>query len=430
MHTFNRVNLFLNKVKYPYSVIKSNAVLWTNYLLIIYAFFLPISKEISNIAFSFIIFLFVIDGNFKDKVLFILEDKVVVAILLFVLMHILWLFGTDDFSYASNKLSFMKYFVSIILFVTMIKKEFIIKIISAFMLAMFFSEICSYLIFFNIIEPFNNATRLNPVPFMLNHGFYATFLSLSLGILLFNLFKRQISNHLIRFIILIFSVTITINIFIISSRLGYILFSAVLFSMIIIFFKEYLIRVIFVTIVISSLSYSIAYQNITNFKTRINQALSDIYTIKNNQNYTTSTGIRYGFHIFSLNIFKDNQLFGVGTGDHINYIKKQIKDSPYLTPKNMLNILNQGKGSTLHSDYLDIFVQFGLVGLLIFMNIFYQILKYRQNNFYFKSLQILVIVVFLINAISQGMIYFSVLNKVFILFIALTLCLYQDKKTC
>lgn len=416
-------------IKDYYNFIKLNAVLFTNYLLIIYAFFLPLSKELSNIAFSFVLILFLIDGHFKEKILFILKDKVVVSILIFVLMHFVWLIGTDDFSYARDKLSFMKYFLSIILFVTVVKKEFIMKIISAFVLAMLISEVCSYLIFFHIIEPFNNATQINPVPFMLNHGFYATFLSLAFGIVLYSIFKKEVGlSHWSRIVALIFSVTITLNIFIISSRLGYILFFTVLFTMLILFFKKQLLKFFLLFILLSSTGYLFAYSNIPNFKNRVHEAYQDINQIIQNQNYDTSFGARFGFHILSINIIHDSFLFGVGTGDHINYMKEQIEKFENKTTNEMLRVIGSSTGVTLHSDYLDVFVQFGLIGLVIFLNIFYQVIIYHQTDKYLKALQILVIVVILVSAISQGMIYFTPLNKVFILLIALTLSLYQDKK--
>lgn len=87
-----------------------------------------------------------------------------------------------------------------------------------------------------------------------------------------------------------------------------------------------------------------------------------------------------------------------------------------------------GVGTNLHSDYLDVLVQFGLIGLLVFLNIFYQILKYNQKDSKLKALQILLVIVILVQAISQGMIYLSPINKLFILFIGTTLNLYQNEK--
>ncbi len=418
------INIF--KIKSFYFILKENSILITNYLLIGYTFFLPLSKNISNIFFTLVIIFFFLNGNIKDKISFILKDKVIVSILLFILVHIVWLIGTDHFEYAQTKISYMKHFLSIIIIVTMISKKYITKIIATFVLSMLFSEICSYFIFFGFIEPFNNATRINPVPFMLNHGFYSTFLSLTLGILLFDLFKKELKfNYLNKFIALFFSITIIFNILIISSRLGYILLFAVIFSMTIILFRKHIFKTIILTIFVISIFYSIAYKNISNFQIRVNQAIQHTQQIFIEQDYTTSEGIRFGFYKYSLEVLKDSPIFGVGTGDHINYIKDKIIDYKYSKP--MLNILNLGENSNLHSDYFDILVQFGLIGLVVFLNIFYQILKYKQEEHNLKALQILLVIVILVQALPQGMVYLAPINKIFILLLAVTLNLYQNK---
>ncbi|WP_164703543.1 O-antigen ligase family protein [Aliarcobacter cryaerophilus] len=320
----------------------------------------------------------------------------------------------------------MKHFLSIIIIVTMISKKYITKIIATFVLSMLFSEICSYFIFFGFIEPFNNATRINPVPFMLNHGFYSTFLSLTLGILLFDLFKKELKfNYLNKFIALFFSITIIFNILIISSRLGYILLFAVIFSMTIILFRKHIFKTIILIIFVISIFYSIAYKNISNFQIRVNQTIQHTQQIFMEQDYTTSEGIRFGFYKYSLEVLKDSPIFGVGTGDHINYIKDKIVDYKYSKP--MLNILNIGENSNLHSDYFDVLVQFGLIGLVVFLNIFYQILKYKQEEHNLKVLQILLVIVMLVQAFPQGMVYLAPINKIFILLLAVTLNLYQNK---
>ncbi len=418
------INIF--KIKSFYFILKENSILITNYLLIGYTFFLPLSKNISNIFFTLVIIFFFLNGNIKDKISFILKDKVIVSILLFILVHIVWLIGTDHFEYAQTKISYMKHFLSIIIIVTMISKKYITKIIATFVLSMLFSEICSYFIFFGFIEPFNNATRINPVPFMLNHGFYSTFLSLTLGILLFDLFKKELKfNYLNKFIALFFSITIIFNILIISSRLGYILLFAVIFSMTIILFRKHIFKTIILIIFVISIFYSIAYKNISNFEIRVNQAIQNTEQIFTEQDYTTSEGIRFGFYKYSLEVLKDSPIFGVGTGDHINYIKDKIVDYKYSKP--MLNILNIGENSNLHSDYFDVLVQFGLIGLVVFLNIFYQILKYKQEEHNLKVLQILLVIVMLVQAFPQGMVYLAPINKIFILLLAVTLNLYQNK---
>ena len=415
-------------MKKIYFQIKINSLIFVNYLFIAYAFLLPLSRNLSNIIFTAIIILFFIDGDIKNKLRFIIKDKVISAILIFIFMHIFWLLGTDDFLYAKDKLSEMKHFIAIIIIVTMVKKEFIFRIISAFIISMLFSEFISYMIFFGFLEPINNATKENPVPFMLNHSLYSTFLALALGILLYSLFKKDFkTSKLTLFISLFFTISISFNILIISSRLGYVLLFATIFSMTIIFYGKYLVRAILSTLIVVTIFYVTAYLNLDTFKERTHQAKNNIEKIITKKDFTTSEGIRAGFWFYSFDILKENPLFGAGTGDHINYIKQKIIESKYDKQEPMLYILGAGKGAGLHADYLDIFVQFGLIGLLIFLNIFYQIIIYKTENEHLKALQVILVVVMLVQAIPQGMVYLAPINKLFILLLALTLNLYQNK---
>jgi len=415
-------------MKKIYFQIKINSLIFVNYLFIAYAFLLPLSRNLSNIIFTAIIILFFIDGDIKNKLRFIIKDKVISAILIFIFMHIFWLLGTDDFLYAKDKLSEMKHFIAIIIIVTMVKKEFIFRIISAFIISMLFSELVSYMIFFGFLEPINNATKENPVPFMLNHSLYSTFLALALGILLYSLFKKDFkTSKLALFISLFFTITISFNILIISSRLGYVLLFATIFSMTIIFYGKYLVRAILSTVMVVAIFYVTAYLNLDTFKERTHQAKNNIEKIITKKDFTTSEGIRAGFWFYSFDILKENPLFGAGTGDHINYIKQKIIESKYDKQEPMLYILGAGKGAGLHADYLDIFVQFGFIGLLIFLNIFYQIIRYKTENEHLKALQVILVVVMLVQAIPQGMVYLAPINKLFILLLALTLNLYQNK---
>ena len=309
-------------MKKIYFQIKINSLIFVNYLFIAYAFLLPLSRNLSNIIFTAIIILFFIDGDIKNKLRFIIKDKVISAILIFIFMHIFWLLGTDDFLYAKDKLSEMKHFIAIIIIVTMVKKEFIFRIISAFIISMLFSELVSYMIFFGFLEPINNATKENPVPFMLNHSLYSTFLALALGMLLYNLFKKDFKiSKLALFISLFFTISISFNILIIASRLGYVLLFATIFSMTIIFYGKYLVRTILSTLIVVTIFYMIAYFNLDTFKERIHQAKNNIEKIIVKKDFTTSEGIRAGFWFYSLELLNENPFFGVGTGDHINYVR-------------------------------------------------------------------------------------------------------------
>jgi O-antigen ligase len=77
-----------------------------------------------------------------------------------------------------------------------------------------------------------------------------------------------------------------------------------------------------------------------------------------------------------------NLLFGTGTGDHMDTLKPLIpkKDA-------FLNNLPHP-----HNSYIEVLWQFGVIGLFIFLNIFYQISRYKTSTLYQKEVLILVTV--------------------------------------
>ena len=55
----------------------------------------------------------------------------------------------------------------------------------------------------------------------------------------------------------------------------------------------------------------------------------------------------------------------------------------------LIGTLVTGKHVTLHNTFLQVLVQYGIVGFLVFLNIFYQILKFVKGNSNIYSLLIL-----------------------------------------
>ena len=82
-------------------------------------------------------------------------------------MHVIGLLLTEDISWGLHIVHKMWYFLLLFpaLF-TIVRKEYIKYYVSAFLLAITITEIASYLVWFEVIEPFKNATVENPTPFM------------------------------------------------------------------------------------------------------------------------------------------------------------------------------------------------------------------------------------------------------------------------
>ena len=119
------------------------------FLLIILAFMLPLTVFGANIIIAVIVFLWLVSGNYKSKFDDVTKSKVVVASLLFYFIHLLGLFWTEDLQWGLTILRKMWYFLLLLpILYNIVKNEFVKFYILAFLIAMLFTQIISYLIWF------------------------------------------------------------------------------------------------------------------------------------------------------------------------------------------------------------------------------------------------------------------------------------------
>lgn len=100
-----------------------------------------------------------------------------------------------------------------------------------------------------------------------------------------------------------------------------------------------------------------------------------------NPDYNTSMGYRIIFWIYSFDVIKSNFLWGVGTGDHMDIVRL---NAPEKYKSEILYV------SHPHNEYIKNFLQFGLIGFLLFLNIYYQIFKSQIEDKTKKSILLIV----------------------------------------
>ncbi|WP_373073759.1 O-antigen ligase family protein [Sulfurimonas sp.] len=414
------------KVKY-----QEKYILAANYLLIVYAFFLPIYAKPVKTIFGIVLVLFLLSGNIKEKLLFAFKDKVVQAFLLFLIVHIVWILGSENTEVAIFKLKELKYILYMIVFIIVIRKDFIYKILTGFLLGIFFSEIVSYLMLFDIRIPYLIYTGYGVnVPFMATFTQYSTVLSISLGILLYGIVTKK-QKLWLKAIYILFFISASSNIFIIQSKLGYGLYAISILTvtaMIMIKYKKYYMLPVSLVLILGG--YIIAYNTSSVFNKRLNGFFNQTEAAIEKKNYHTPTGVRVGFNVYGYEIIKENIVFGVGTGDHIdefmNYVKEHDKDRKNI--RSLHKNTRNGVYASLHSEFLDNALQFGIIGLLVFLNIFYQLLRYPYEDHYMKVVQIIFIVILLsVSSVSLVFLY-AKLKNIFIFLSALTLMHYHNEK--
>ena len=163
------------------------------YLLIFLAFLLPLTVFGANLIIVIIVLLWLLSGNYKFKFNQIIKNKLMVSSIVFFAIHLLGLFWTEDMKWGLHILHKMWYFLLLLpVLFSIVKKEYISYYINSFLFAMILSVTISYLIWFQIIEPFKDANVFNPTPFM-SHISYNPILAFSTYLLLHKVFFNRIS---------------------------------------------------------------------------------------------------------------------------------------------------------------------------------------------------------------------------------------------
>lgn len=385
-----------------------------------YAFLLPLSSNIATKVLIPILMCLLFSHEFKERLQYILKNRIFQSFLLMLTIYTLWILGSnhiDTALFEINKL--FKVFLPLLIMAMATKKEFLLKIINGFLLAMLFSTIISFCMFFQIYIPLLKLSGAN-VPFMMNYTQYATVISIAMGFSFFILFfKNPLSVIQKVFYSLLFILSF-LNLLILNSLTGYVL---LLFSCLIVYFilyPQHIKKILFFGMGIICIIYSFAYTISPTFKGKITVSIQTIKELSS-YNFSSSIGVRVGFLVYSLDTIKKNPIFGIGTGDHVHEIRKKIieQETNPINAKTMLENIPDSNGSNLHNQFLDILLQFGLLGLIAFFNIFYQIYKNKTITPYLQPLQYLLGVSILLSCFANPLFIYGDVERIFVLLVAL-----------
>jgi len=387
------------------------------YLLVLLAFLMPLTVSGANVIIVTICFIWLLSGSYKAKFNQIISSKLMIASILFYCLHILGMIWTEDLIWGLHILHKMWYFILLfpILF-NIVKKEYIKFYVFSFLLSIAVTEIFSYLIWFEIIEPFKNATVNNPTPFM-SHISYNPILIFAIYLVLHEIFlNKRLSNWIFSFYSF-FAVSMTINMFITGGRAGQVGFFIMLVILIFqIFDKERMKSLLMITIFIPVIFLS-AYVTSDLFKFRIDASIEEAtsFSVENNTFNNTSIGIRLNFAKNSYEVFSKYPIWGVGTGDFpIEYTRINKVNSP-----------NMPYTTNPHNMYTLIGMQFGLVGLISMLSIFYYQIKlsFASSNKFIQDFGLTLPIVYLVIMLSDSYLLGHFTTLLFVFFSSF---LYKD----
>ena len=336
--------------------------------------------------------------------------------------HNTFLFTT----YMSPIEAYLKFIVYIILFlgafILEYKRVIYNKLISVFILSIFISEIFSYSIIFDftsILDFFHitSYSRCDPTPFT-NHILYSTFLAISL-IIIIDLFLKTKSIY--RYLLLLFIFTAFLNLFLNGGRTGQLGFIIALSFYFWHYLKNYKKFIYF----ISSLFIAIFIVFNINTSCRNNQRLlkggHSFQKVISNNYYISSWGVRLAMDLTTLNYMIEHPkklLLGVGGG----YDKEIIYNYTKSSNSNFYEALEHYDLSHTHNTFIQLLLDGGIFALLLFVYIFYYLIKIKVNN---EGLKYAIVSIMFIYA-NQGVLLFY--STQLLLFLFVIMLILGDKK--
>lgn len=357
-----------------------------HYLLMILAFLMPITVFGANLIITILVLIWIFSGNLKTKLNTILSNRFLVASIIFFSLHLFGLIWTEDLKWGLHIVHKMWYFLALLpILYTLMKKENIFYYISVFLLAISITEVLSYLVWFELIAPFKNATTYNPTPFM-SHISYNPILAFAIYIVSHELLLNSKMSVLKKYIYGFFTISMSFNMFITGGRAGQVMFFAVIAILLFQYFRGNKFKAFGIFFIVFSLIFTTAFQTSTIFNKRVIEAVKNVQHYQMNKN--TSVGQRISYTINSWEIIKKNPIIGVGTGDFpLEYNKVNRKNTPEVQ-----------ETTNPHNMYVLILVQLGILGLISFLSIFFFQLKWaiKSKSGFIKDLGIAMPLLFLL----------------------------------
>lgn len=381
------------------------------YITIIFAFTLPLSRAIISFSIIALPLIWIFEGQFKSKLKLIWEHKILQAILLFLGFNLISLLWTQDYNNAENTLRLYGYWISIFVLSTSIKKDDIQKIITFFLYGMLLSELIAYGVFFELWN-FKHASINNPSPFMfwIDYSVFTAFTSILL-------LSRLFSNKYLKkekILMFLFFLSTTGNLFLGLGRTGQVALIVAIIVMILLYLKISL-KSIFITLILIISIYGTGYIISDTFKTRIQSGINDIQKMQNHA-YDTSLGIRVVYWMISYDILKENLFLGVGIGDYKQTMKVFLEKNNYHISEATKEFISNFHA---HNQFLMIMIQTGFIGLLLMLNIFYQLYKLDIDNLEVKKLSLLFLTIFFVSSMAEPLWLKQFTLALFVLFLGL-----------
>jgi len=382
--------------------------------LMAFVFFIPISTALMNLFLYLALILIVFNKNFIKNLEVSWKtyaSKYSLLFFLFVILGSLWSIGSYE-DILEGISTYKKFIFVFLILPFLIEKKNNELLLNAFFISMTLILCLVYLIFLDIIQPVNIQLYEGVSLHVSESGGFKTHIITNILFAFFGFISihRFFDSSKVRYLLLGL-LAFYYSIFINDGTTGQIL-SISLLSILIIQKYRYKSALILPIVLLGILAYG-ASNNNTSIYSAINKIQTGLGDFESGA-AVKSVDVRLAMLTNGLTIVKESPWIGTGTGS----INQSHIDNLDKLPT---TFERRSKTTNPHSEYLSIAIQYGLIGLLLYLFLIYKLFEYTKklpNDFYKNSAQGLLILI-LIGSLGTSIITDSGEGHFVMLFIAI-----------
>jgi len=336
--------------------IQHTATLSIDWLTVLLAFSIPLSTSAVSVLAVLILTAWVIGGDYSRKWAVITGNSVSLALLFYLGLFFLGLLWTQNIG---TGLEMIEKQWKLLLFPVLLsslvyshRRRYVVSFLAGLTVAM----LMTYLAWFDILH-YGGVTPEHPTK-RLFHVVYNPLLAFGFYLVCHEaLWGKWVGIR--RLGLTLLAACMAVDMFITEGRTGQVVFFVLLGLLFFQFFNRNKLKAVFLVLLILPLTFAAGYQLSPTFQRRVDTAGLEIREFQENPN--TSIGLRLLFWKNSWRIITAHPLLGVGTGDfQSSYAEVNAELSPDMVATD-----------NPHNQYIFILCQFGILGLLSLLSIFF-----------------------------------------------------------
>lgn len=325
---------------------------------------IPTTIAGTNMVIGLLALLWILQGNFKNKFNFIKSSKWMISIFALIVFYGLGMLWGDihlNADWQFQRLALLLVFP--VLGTMNLKQETIRNGVVAFLITTFISAFASILINNNLIQPLGEYLSFIEISWrnaaFITYNYHNVLLSLAFTISLYILIEEK-SKYKVALVL--FIIAYAISIFTERGRAGQVIFNLSAIFHIVYYNRKHLLKILALLILLFSFQF-IVYKTTKVYKNRFD-AVSNIIKNNGDRGDGKTEDIRYVFVKESLKIIKKNPILGYGTGSFGTIFNDEVKSGHKFYSH-----------TTPHNQYLYVWFELGILGLLLLFSIFYYQIK-------------------------------------------------------